>query len=637
MTKRVNQETTDLRPKRLTEENCKSIKKKKPLNLKTLKKTKLRNNEYYDFQKVQDKLYMQSTENKIFDNLINIIKSENNLMLAFRNIKNNKGSKTPGTNGHTIVYWENKTMEEYIKFMRDKIDYYVPMPVKRVEIPKPNGKMRPLGIPTIEDRLIQQAIKQVLEPICEAKFYKYSYGFRPNRSTEHAIAYFVKKINLEHCHYVVDIDIQGFFDNVNHGKLLKQMWTMGIRDKNLLKIISKMLKAEIQNIGIPTRGTPQGGILSPLLSNIVLNELDWWIDSQWVNMKTKHEYSGSQNKYKALRKSKLKEIYIVRYADDFKILCKDRHTAETIFCATKMWLKERLSLEISKEKSKVTNLRKRYSEFLGFTFKVYPKKHKQTVQSHICDKAKSKIKNSLKSAIVELQKHPTAQAVGKYNSKVLGIQNYYCIATMVNIDLAKIAYELSRKLRNRIKAIESKTGNISEFYKSRYKNNFKVHFVAETALFPLQDIQNKKPMNLGKEVNNYTEMGRKQIHKVAYVNVHILKHLMLYPDYKQTTLFNDNRISLYAGQAGRCALTNDVLVLGNMEVHHIIPRHLGGTDKYKNLIYLTKQAHALIHYGMVAISGTRELITLYDSLNDRAKERLQEYRKLAGMSELNFS
>ena len=115
--------------------------------------------------------------------------------------------------------------------------------------------MRPLGIPTMEDRLIQQCIKQVLEPICEAKFYKHSYGFRPNRGTHHAIArvnFLAYKSKLQ---YVVDIDIKGFFDNVNHAKLLKQLWTMGIQDKNLLSILSKMLKAEIKCVplvGIPT-------------------------------------------------------------------------------------------------------------------------------------------------------------------------------------------------------------------------------------------------------------------------------------------------------------------------------------------------------------------------------------------------
>ena len=144
-------------------------------------------------------------------------------------------------------------------------------------------------------------------------------------------------------HYVVDVDIKSFFDNVSHGKLLKQMWTMGIRDKKLLCIISAMLKAEIAGIGFPEKGTPQGGIISPLLSNIVLNELDWWVASQWENIPTETDYikriypNGTPDKSRQvyhLRKTKLKECYIVRYADDFKIFCRKRADAVKIFEAT---------------------------------------------------------------------------------------------------------------------------------------------------------------------------------------------------------------------------------------------------------------------------------------------------------------
>ena len=123
--------------------------------------------------------------------------------------------------------------------------------------------------PTIEDRLIQQCIKQVLEPICEAKFHKDNYGFRPNRSTHHAVSRAMTLMSKSKLHYVVDVDIKGFFDNVDHSKLIKQMWSLGIQDKNLICVINKMLRAEIKGIGVPNKGTPQGGILSPLLANIV--------------------------------------------------------------------------------------------------------------------------------------------------------------------------------------------------------------------------------------------------------------------------------------------------------------------------------------------------------------------------------
>ena len=258
------------------------------------KKQSLRNSEYYCMQSEFDELYSQSQKGRIFQNLMEIIRSDENIKLAYRNIKRNGGSFTPGVDGITIQDIEKWPVEWYVKTVRQKLTWYKPRPVKRVEIPKPNGGVRPLGIPTMIDRLVQQCIKQVLEPICEAKFHEYSYGFRPNRSAENAISKVQNFIHFSKLYYVVDMDIKGFFDNVNHTKLIKQMWTLGIRDKTLLCIIKEMLKAPVVLpngcIEHPNRGTPQGGILSPLLANIVLNELDWWISSQWETHPTHTPY-----------------------------------------------------------------------------------------------------------------------------------------------------------------------------------------------------------------------------------------------------------------------------------------------------------------------------------------------------------
>ena len=157
--------------------------KKKPL-----KKQKIRNSEYYDMQSVFDELYADSVKGKRFQNLVELIQRPENIMLAYRNIRKNDGSKTAGVDNKTISdlnRWKDKTLVAHVQ---RKLDWYVPNAVRRVEIPKDNGKTRPLGIPTIMDRLIQQCILQVLEPICEAKFFKRSNGFRPNHSAENAIA-----------------------------------------------------------------------------------------------------------------------------------------------------------------------------------------------------------------------------------------------------------------------------------------------------------------------------------------------------------------------------------------------------------------------------------------------------------------
>lgn len=315
--------------------------------------------EYYNLQNTFDDLYNKSLQDKRFKNLYELIISENNILLAYRTIKANKGSLTAGTDKRTIEYYKQLEKSEFITHIRKKLEYYKPKAIKRVMIPKPNGDKRPLGIPSMVDRIIQQMIKQILEPICEAKFYEHSYGFRPFRSTKDAIYRLMYLINIHKLNYTVGIDIKSFFDNVSHKKLIEQLWNLGICDKRVLSIISKSLKAPIQGIGISKKDTPQGGILSPLLSNVVLNDLDHWVATQWHTFSTDYPYTKGYNKFRALRDTNLKEGYIVRYADDFKILTTDYETATKWFYAVQSYLKERLKLDISLEKSKIINLKKK--------------------------------------------------------------------------------------------------------------------------------------------------------------------------------------------------------------------------------------------------------------------------------------
>jgi group II intron reverse transcriptase/maturase len=299
-----------------------------------------------------------------------------NFEKAINSIKSNKGSKTAGVDGITFTtFMKNENPYDII---RKRLENFKAKTVRRVEIPKDDGNTRPLGIPSIEDRIIQMMFKQILEPICEKKFYEHSYGFRPTRGAENAIGKFYRYINHCKLHYCVDIDIKGFFDNINHNKLIKQCYAIGIKDKKVLSIIKEMLKAPIKmpngEVVTPTKGTPQGGILSPLLANICLNELDWWIYKQWAGIKTQYKYTPERNKYRALKKSSnLAEVRIIRYADDFKLLCNNLNHAHRMFKITKLFLKNRLKLEISKKKSKVVNLRKEYSNFLGFKVKAIVK------------------------------------------------------------------------------------------------------------------------------------------------------------------------------------------------------------------------------------------------------------------------
>ena len=342
--------------------------KRKTNRTKPRKVNYLRNAEYYDMQSTLDRLYTESKKGAMFEHLTEMIFSRENILLAYRNIKRNGGSVTPGTDGLRIKDVEKYSQEALVCRIRNITANYTPRAVRRKEIPKPNdpGKTRPLGIPCIWDRLIQQCILQILEPICEARFSENSYGFRPNRSCEQAVAAAYRLMQRSHMHFVVDFDIKGFFDNVDHSKLLRQMWAMGIRDKRLLYLIKRILKAPILlengTMITPDKGTPQGGIISPLLANIVLNELDWWVESQWQENPLTHlgkpQYNAQgvldkSHGYRVMRQTRLKEMYMVRYADDFRIFCSSMAEAVRTKEAVTMWLKERLRLEVSPEKTKV--------------------------------------------------------------------------------------------------------------------------------------------------------------------------------------------------------------------------------------------------------------------------------------------
>ena len=540
--------------------------------------------------------------------------SEANILLAYRNIKKNTGSNTKGTDGKTIASLAKLEPKDLIALVRRKLENYQPQKVRRVEIPKPDGKKRPLGIPTISDRLIQQCILQVIEPICEAKFYKHSYGFRPLRSTKHAIAraYFLaQKANL---HYVVDVDIKGFFDNIDHGKLLKQIWTLGIRDKSLLAVISKLLKAEIEGIGIPSKGTPQGGIISPLLANIALNEYDHWIKSQWEEMITKLQYKPSirpdgslslANKRSALKKTNLKEVYIVRYADDFKLFCRNHSDAVKIFEATKKWLKERLKLEISPEKSKIVNLRKNYSDFLGIKLKVTRKrkdrndKDKFVVKSQIGNKAYQKIITTIKEHAKKMQKpknNKGSNAVNAYNSYVLGVHNYYNSATNCIVDFSKIAFITRSTLRNRLHLRKKKANEtLPKYMVKSYGKSEQLRFVYDTPLIPIGYIQHQKQMNSSQK-SLYIAIDREEIHQnQKAISTSDLKYLIENPIQGQSIEYSDNRISLFVGQYGKCYITEKPLNLSEMHCHHKKPRALNGTDEYKNLVLIEENIHRLVH------------------------------------------
>ena len=582
------------------------------------------------------------------------MESEENIKLAYRTIKGNKGSGTPGVDKRTIKHLASMEEEKFVRLIQKQFSWYNPRPVRRVEIPKPNGKTRPLGIPTIVDRIVQQCILQVLEPICEAKFHERSNGFRPNRSTEHAIAQCCRLMQIQHLHYAVDLDIHGFFDNVNHGKLIRQMWNLGIRDKKLLCIIKQMLKAPIVlpdgKRVYPTKGTPQGGIISPLLANVVLNELDHWIDSQWTEHPVANRYGtwrtirtsevfDKSKGYQKMRNSNLKEMFIVRYADDFRIFCRNREDAEKTMEAVTRWITERLKLEVSPEKTRIVNVRKRYSEFLGFKIMVYRKGGKYVVKSHICDKKlqleESKLVEQAKRIAKPTQGRTQSEEIGLFDEMVLGIQNYYRIATCISLDCRKIHRRVMTVLTNRLNTesgcqLIREGGAMTDSEKERFGASQMVRYVSgiNRPIYPIAFIKYKTAIGISTVVCCFSPAGRKKIHDNLEMDTTLFAYLREHPPKGHSLEYADCRLSLLSAQKGKCAVSGEWFLQPDSIVCHMkVPKEQGGQERYSNLVLLhrrylpllTNQDAAALKSICKQLTVTRKQLTKINSLRTAAK------------------
>lgn len=346
--------------------------------------------------------------------LLEKILDNNNLYNAYKQVYKNKGAS--GVDGVTVeelgiyMYQHKEEIKEQIRNLK-----YKPSPVRRVEIPKENGKKRKLGIPTVVDRVIQQAIVQVITPLFEPQFSETSYGFRPNRCCEMAVIKALEYFN-DGYDWIIDIDLQAFFDNVNQDKLIGII-RRTIKDGRVVSLIRKYLVSGVMINGVvqPTKvGTPQGGNLSPLLSNIMLNELD-----------------------KELEKRGLR---FVRYADDCLIMVKSEKAANHVMQTVTNYIEKKLGLVVNAEKSKVA--RPNEIKYLGFGF--YNKKGTWRPKPHL--KSVQKFVNKLKDITSRSNAMSIKDKITKLNQVIRGWINYFKIADMKNA-MTEIGQHLRHRLR----------------------------------------------------------------------------------------------------------------------------------------------------------------------------------------------
>ncbi|AHA72682.1 reverse transcriptase/maturase [Bacillus thuringiensis YBT-1518] len=350
--------------------------------------------------------------------LLETILSNQNMNEAYLRVYKNKGAS--GVDGVTV-----DELKQYLKENKDELRQrirtrkYQPQAALRVEIPKENGKMRKLGIPTVVDRVVQQAIHQILSPIFEKQFSEFSYGFRPKRSCEMAIVKSLEFLNAGY-EWIVDIDLERFFDTVHHDKLMRII-SNTISDGDVFSLIRKYLVSGVMVNGKyeeTSVGTPQGGNLSPLLSNIMLNELDKELESR--------------------------ELQFVRYADDALIFVKSEKAASRVMKSIVRFIEKNLGLIVNTEKSKIS--RPEDLKFLGFGYYYNSKDERYQTKPHPI--SVQKLQRKLRQLTKRNWSVPLDYRILKLKQVIFGWVNYFRITNMKGV-----MKQVDKKLRSRIRVI----------------------------------------------------------------------------------------------------------------------------------------------------------------------------------------
>ncbi|MDU1847425.1 group II intron reverse transcriptase/maturase [Niallia circulans] len=586
-----------------------------------------------DLRNTFDRMYKSAKEtNKPFFNLTDLMMETETIMTAIHNIKSNKGSFTAGIDRKEINYYLQMEPDTLIRLIRKTIHSYNPKPVRRVYIPKKNSeKKRPLGIPTMLDRIIQEIARMVIEPIVEAKFFKHSYGFRPYRSTKHAVARIVDLINRGGYKFALEGDIEGFFDNINHNKLISLMWEMGIRDKRYLMIIKKMLRAGVMENGkvsISEKGSPQGGIISPVLANIYLNNFDWMIASEFEEHPARYKVDNPRKNGTARVKRRHSACYLIRYADDWIVLCETRKKAEQVYGIVDKYLKHVLKLNLSKEKTLITDLSQEPAKFLGFNIKAEKARGKDKIVGKPFINMKS-LREKHRAILDDIKtvEHDfvddayLAYQIERINAKIIGIANYYNVG-ICNDTYNKLSWNLVNRMFKVFKRLKGEKWR--DFYRPIYESNNRIerhkNSKRKTFMIKVDNVnigltqyiltKSERAMNFNQEMTPFTPFGRelrkKQTDKKPLLVRHSLYNendlrFIAYKPKRGNILFYNfeyilNREYAFNRDKGKCKCCGKNLNSNTLRCHHKDPSlPMEKVNKVTNLISLCVECHNAVH------------------------------------------
>jgi len=526
-----------------------------------------------------------------FVNIYHLLKRDDWLEVALDEVLSNVGSRTGGVDGITLKQFDKEGFrEEFLSTLKKDLasGKYQPNPVIRKYITKSNGMLRPLGIPTIRDRVVQMAIKMLLEPIYESDFLECSYGFRPGRRTMDAVATFYRLINPRNKYYwVIEGDIRSYFDKVNHEILLKLI-TRRVADVNVINLIGRFLKAGVMENQVFRRsaeGTPQGGILSPLLTNVYLHELDcWW----WK------KYGSIERHAKESRRKKgLSNCIYVRYVDDWVALCNGtKAQAEAIRDEIRDFLRETLKLELSEEKTVVTHACDGF-DFLGFHIQHHPehKGQKAITLIHPSDKSIARLKDKVRDMTTRkgFNDNPMFK-IYALNAVLRGWMIYYrhCNASKiaswldhwVHLRLAKWLVQRHESCyREILKKYLKQQGNRKNFAVKRSDGT-------DYFLFMMRDVH-ITPYHPRKKPNPFLQEELEWIHR--------MEPEIPVPDNPWNgraegayNTWRNTRDEVLERDNYRCTICGS---RENLDVHHIKPRRKDGKDVIENLSTLCEKCH----------------------------------------------